>query len=103
MRSEVRVLSEQSREYVFELESQPPMDNAEARAWLDAQYQQLGCEPLRPTGKLLLADKVIVVARAAGDELLGDKAWGAAFGRAVSGVLGKPVVRLDLNAATVSY
>ena len=33
-----------------------------ARWWLDDQFIQMGCEPLRPTGKLLTADKVVVVA-----------------------------------------
>ena len=79
------------------------MDNAQARAWLDAQFIQLGGEPLRPTGKLLLADKVLVVAREAGARRLDDPQWGQDFARAASAALAKPVVRIDLAAMTVSY
>ncbi len=42
------------------------------------------CEPLRPTGKLLLADKVVVVARAAGAGLLADAGWGPKFAQAAA-------------------
>ena len=79
------------------------MSNAEARDWLDAQFTQLGSEPLRPTGKLLLADKVLVVARDAGPQLLGDPQWGPNFARAASAVLAKPVVSIDLAAMTMSF
>ena len=63
----------------------------------------LGSEPLRPTGKLLLADKVLVVARDAGPRLLNDPQWSREFARAASAALDKPVVRIDLGAMTVSY
>ena len=76
---------------------------AEGRDWLDAQFIDLGSEPLRPSGKLLLVDKVLVVARDAGPCRLGDADWGAQFARAASAALGRPVVSVDLRAMTVSY
>ena len=103
MQSEVRVVQDERTEWRFELDHLPPMGNAEARDWLDAQFVQLGSEPLRPTGKLLLADKVLVVARDAGPRLLDDAAWGPQFARAASAALGKPVVCVDLGAMAVSY
>ena len=103
MQSEVRVVQDERTEWRFELDHLPPMTNAEARDWLDAQFVQLGSEPLRPTGKLLLADKVLVVARDAGPRLLDDATWGSQFARASSAALGKPVVRVDLGAMAVSY
>ena len=103
MKSEVRVIQDERTEWRYELDGAAPMSNAEAREWLDQQFMQLGCEPLRPTGKLLLADKVMVVARDAGAKLLSDPVWGQTFGRAVSAVLSKPVVRLDLASMSVSY
>jgi hypothetical protein len=103
MHSEVRVIQDERTEWRFELDHLPPMSNTEGRDWLDAQFTQLGSEPLRPTGKLLLADKVLVVARDAGPRLLGDAAWGPQFARAASAALGKPVVRVDLGAMTISY
>ncbi|HRN76185.1 hypothetical protein [Ottowia sp.] len=103
MQSEVRVIQDERTEWRFDLDPAEPMSNADGREWLDAQFTQLGSEPLRPTGKLLLADKVLVVARDAGPRLLGDAAWGRAFARAASAALAKPVVRIDLEAMTISY
>ena len=40
------------------------------RRWLDDQFTALDCEPLRASGKVLLADKVLTVAQAAGAHLL---------------------------------
>ena len=103
MRSEVRVQLDGQREFAFDLDEVQPMPHDAARAWLDGQFTELGCEPLRPTGKVLLADKVLVVAQAGGARLLGDSVWGIAFARAASAALSKPVVRIDVPSMTVSY
>ena len=103
MQSEVRVIQDERQEWTFALDHQPPMTQQEGRDWLDAQFVALGSEPLRPTGKLLLADKVLVVARDAGPRLLNDPQWSREFARAASAALDKPVVRIDLGAMTVSY
>ena len=103
MQSEVRVIQDERTEWRFDLDPAAPMGNAEARDWLDAQFTQLGSEPLRPTGKLLLADKVLVVARDAGPKKLNDAEWGAQFARAASAALARPVVSIDLAAMAVSY
>ena len=103
MQSEVRVTAGNGQEFIFNLEQAPALSNAEARQWLDSEYTRLGCEPLRPSGKLLLADKVVVVAQAAGSALLGDADWGPRFASAASASLGKPVVRVNLPTLSVSY
>ena len=68
MRSEVRVLIDERQEFTFELGGVEPMAPDLARWWLDEQFTRLGCEPLRPTGKVLIADKVLCVAQAAGKD-----------------------------------
>lgn len=103
MQSEVRVFRDERTEWCFELNPPVAMTSSEGREWLDAQFLRLGSEPLRPTGKLLLADMVLVVARDAGAKLLSDPAWGPHFAQAASAALGKPVVRIDLAGMTVSY
>ena len=103
MRSEVRVLINEQEEFKFDLEEVQPLPHEAARAWLDQQFTELDCEPLRASGKVLLADKVLVVAQAAGATLLSDTAWGAEFARAASAALSKPVVVVDLSLMTVSY
>ena len=103
MQSEVRVIQDERTEWRFDLDPAAPMGNAEARDWLDAQFTQLGSEPLRPTGKLLLADKVLVVARDAGPRRLADPEWGLTFARAAAATLGKPVIHVDLTAMTLAF
>lgn len=79
------------------------MPHDQARAWLDAEFTRLQCEPLRLTGKVLSADKALLVAQAAGREAFTDGAWAQAFARAVEASLCKPVVRIDLASMTVGY
>lgn len=89
----------------FELHADPdaPMAPDAARAWLDAQFTALGCEPLRALGKVLTADKVLRVTEAAGPRLLGDAAWAGAYARAVYGAIGKPLIRVDVPAMAITY
>lgn len=103
MRSEVSVELATGQVFSFDLGEGPPMPQDQARQWLDQQFLRLDCEPLRATGKLLLADKVLVIAQAAGAPLLGDPQWLADFARAASAALVRPVVRLDLGAMAISY
>lgn len=91
------------QEYRFDLAERQPMPNEMARKWLDDQFVAMECEPLRASGKLLLADKVLVVARAAGKDRIGDAFWGGLFAAAAAAALGKPVVRVDVNTMSVSY
>ena len=103
MRHEVRVLIDERQDFTFELVGVEPMAPDVARQWLDEQFTQLECEPLRASGKLLLADKVLVVAQAGGAELLADPTWGQTFARAASAALAKPVITVDLATMSVSY
>ena len=103
MHSEVSVTLSPQQEYRIDLEGKPPMANEEGRRWLEEQFTRLECEPLRASGKVLMADKVLVVAAAAGAKLLGDRAWLADFARATSGALARPVIRIDVESMTVNF
>ena len=103
MRSEVTVTFEGQAPVRMDLGRLHPLEPDAARAWFDRQFTELGCEPLRPTGKVLAADKVVVVAEAAGPAKFGEVAWSQAFARATSSVLGKPVVHVDVPSMTISY
>jgi hypothetical protein len=74
-----------------------------ARAWLDAQFVALECEPLRASGKVLLADKVLAVAQAAGPERWSDATWSRDFAAAATAALGQPLVTVDLRTSTLAY
>lgn len=78
-------------------------DPHEARAWLDAEFLALGCEPLRASGKVLVADKLLSVADAAGIGRLQDPTWGPAFARAAAGATQRTMLRIDLPGHSVNY
>ena len=89
----------------FNLHADPgePMASDAARAWLDAQFTAMECEPLRALGKVLTVDKILRVTQAAGPDKLGDDKWAAAYVRAVHAAIGKPMVRVDVPAMTLTY
>ena len=103
MHSEVSVRLADGQEFRFDLKGAEPMANEAARRWLDEQFTTLDCEPLRASGKVLLADKVLTVARAAGAQLLADPQWSRSFAQAASAALARPVVRVDVPAMAVTF
>ena len=72
-----------------------------ARRWLDEEFVRLACEPLRASGKVLTADKLLAVAAEAGTAGFDNEAWRKAFARAACAAMGRPTVRVDLAAMAV--
>ena len=106
MRSQVVVSWNDASSHRIDLEEVQPMPHEQARVWLDQQFTELGCDPIRLTGKVLTADKVLLVAQAAGPkafEQADNKEWAQNFARATSAALAKPVVTVDLAAMTIGY
>jgi len=106
MKSEVSVSFGAQAHYRFDLDEAQPMPHEAARAWLDEQFLAFECEPVRATGKVLTADKVMAVAQGAGANQFAapeHREWAQTFARAASAALSKPVVRLDLEAMTIGY
>jgi len=104
MRSEVTVTFDGTAAPLrIDLEKVEPMTLNAARDWLDRQFTEMECEPLRPTGKVLSADKVVLVAEAAGPAKFSEPEWAQKFGAATSALLGKPVVRIDLGLRSIGY
>jgi len=103
MHSEVSVTLGPQQEFRFDLAGAEPMAHEAARRWLDDEFIRLECEPLRASGKVLLADKVLTVAHAAGPRLLNDAQWFGAFARATTAALARPSVRVDVPAMAVTF
>lgn len=105
MRSEVIVVLDGDREYRVDIQSLSPISSDEGRRWLDQQFVSLECEPLRATGKVLLADKLVVVAREARNrpELFDNEDWRNSYAQAAHAVLSKPLIRVDVPAMSISY
>lgn len=102
MRSEVNV-TVGGQSYSFGMDGRQPMANDVARKWLDDQFVALECEPLRASGKVLLADKVVAIAREAGTQHFADTAWGSAFADAACAALGKKSLNVDADSLSVTY
>ena len=101
MRSNVIVSFAPNDELVFHVE--PLADAVQARSWLDEQFEELDCEPLRASGKVLVADKLLAVAEAAGPALFENVDWAEKFARSAAAATGRPQVRIDVPARTVNY
>ena len=67
----------------------------------------MSCEPLWTTDKLVTADKVVVVAQAAGPDKSAERKFAQEFAqefaRADSAAQGKPVVHVDVVALSISH
>ena len=80
-----------------------PMPLEAARQWLDDEFQRRGATLSRPTGKVLLVDKVLAITEAAGSQGFADAAWAEAYARAAAGALRRPLIRVDVPNTTVGF
>ncbi len=103
MQSRITVLFDTGAPVELRLDGAEVLGFEAARRWLDDQFVALGCEPLRSSGKVLLADKLIQVAAAAGPAGFADAAWALDYARAATGALSKALVKVDVPRQAVSY
>jgi hypothetical protein len=104
MRQEVFVRFREGREFELPVHAgQVPAADV-ARAWLDAEFVANDCEPLRASGKVLTADKVLALAATVGEARFErDPDWAARFAAAALGALARPMVRVDVDAGAVTF
>ena len=95
MSSIVNVVFDRIRDY--ELIAHDAQSREEATRWLDAQWEALECEPTNPMGKVLVLDKILGIARYAGEKRFAEPgAWAQEFANAVIAVMQRPAVRIDI-------
>jgi hypothetical protein len=73
-----------------------------ARRWFEQQFADMGCVPTNPTGKTLLVDLIVGVARAIGEKPFaqGDS-LAREFARNAIVVLQRSAVSIDVEALSV--
>ena len=105
MRSDVTVIFDARRLLDLNVQVEPSRQAAmAARDWFDSAWEMLGCEPLRPSGKVLLLDKIMGVADALGyDTLSSDAKEAHEFAANTALALEKPRVIVDLPGLSVGY
>ena len=91
------------REYVFKLQDGTALPvREEAQQWLDQEWSDLDCAPNNPLGKVLTLDKLLSVAKYAGEKRFAeDGLWARDYASAVIAVLGRDSVRVDIAEGVV--
>jgi hypothetical protein len=105
MRGTVIVSFARGRDYELRITAgDPPLPPAQdGELWLSQQFEELGCAPRSLVGKVLVLDKVLEVAREAGEKrFAGDIAWAEKYARAVLATLQRKSVRVDIAENTVA-
>ena len=75
----------------------------QAQEWLDREWEDLDCVPTNPVGKVLRLDKVLLVARYAGERRFSEAgAWAQRYARAVVTVLDRDSVLVDVAEHVVT-
>jgi hypothetical protein len=75
-----------------------------ARQWFDREFVALECDVPSPIGKILLADRVLSVAKYAGAQRFREQpAWAEQFAKNAATMLGRDLIRVDVPNYTVGY
>jgi hypothetical protein len=103
MRGTVIVSFARDRDYEFRIPTgeKNPLSAEEAQRWLAQQFEEFGCAPRSLVGKVLTLDKVLEVARGAGEKRFAEGgAWAERYARAVVAALNRETVRVDVAQNT---
>lgn len=76
----------------------------EARKWFDHEYTVLECDVATPTGKILAVDRILSVAKYAGESRFREQiAWGEQFAKNTAAILGRELIRVDVEHYSIGY
>ena len=76
----------------------------QARKWFDREFQELECDVPTPMGKVLLADRILSVAKYSGEQRFRDHPdWAGHFARNAAVMMGREVIRVDVEKYTIAY
>lgn len=76
----------------------------EARRWFEKEFVALECDVATPTGKILAVDRVLSVAKYAGESrFAAHGAWAEQFARYTAAILGRELIRVDVEHYSIGY
>lgn len=91
-------------EHRFTAEDLAAVSADAARMWFDREFVELECDVASPVGKILLADRVLSVAKYAGERRFREQHdWAAQFARNAAKLLGRELIRVDVANYTIGY
>lgn len=102
----VTVVTGNDERYEFELSDADlaGMDSRKAQEWLGQEFEAAGCVPTNPVGKLLLADKILCLAKTQKEEAFAEPTpWVNSFVRAAAAAIGRAVLTIDLGNHSLGY
>ena len=90
------------QEFEYKLAAAPAAE--EARKWFDHEFTTLECDVATPTGKILAVDRILSVAKYAGiDRFRNQTAWAEQFAKYAAALLGRDLIRVDVDSYTIGY
>lgn len=76
----------------------------EARAWFEREFEVLECDLATPTGKILAVDRILSVAKYAGQQRFAvQQTWAEQFARYAAALLGRQLIRVDVENFIIGY
>jgi hypothetical protein len=76
----------------------------EARKWFDHEFTVLECDVATPTGKILAVDRILSVAKYAGESRFRDqRIWAEQFAKYTAALLGRELIRIDVEHYSIGY
>jgi hypothetical protein len=86
----------------FALRVDATIAHADASRWLEDEFVRLGAEPVRASGKILVADRLLSIASAAGPRAFeDDPGWSARFAECAVGAVGRDRLTIDCETMRV--
>lgn len=102
----VTVVVASGERYEFELNDADlaSLDTRQAQEWLGQEFVAAGCVPTNPVGKLLLADKILCLAKTQKEAAWAKPSpWARQFVRAAATAIGRAVLTIDLGNHSLGY
>jgi hypothetical protein len=93
-----------AREYEFRFSPSGVAGQDAARQWFEREFVALECDLPTPIGKVLFADRILSVAKYAGERRFKeDHTWAEQFAKNAAAVLDRDAVRVDVANYTLGY
>lgn len=89
-------------EYEFKFPGGQPAEDA--RKWFDHEFTVLECDVATPTGKILAVDRILSVAKYAGqNRFASQRTWAEQFAKNTAALLGRELIRVDVEHYSIGY
>ena len=106
MQNQVIVSFGKDKEFIFKPATHDlgSSSTEEARRWFEKEYLALECDVATPTGKILAVDRILSVAKYAGEARFREQAsWSEQFARYTAVILGRELIRVDVEHYSIGY